>query len=194
MARYAVVALSIALTISIVVSILLSLYCFHCQVMNVSCDALFAKYRLDPLVSLATSLAKAPKCESFQEMYARHREAMFKLYGDPASDASRFAIRTLSVEGRRIRVFRADDPVGICVFIHGGGWTIGGYDEQDRDLAELARRTKQTVCSLDYRLIVQSPDNRYPAAPDDCERLSAYIVSNPREVEPSLNRTPVFTI
>lgn len=194
MRRIISVGLWVILTISIILNILLSLYCFRCRVINASDNALFDKYSLDPLINLTSDLTSSKPCETFQQMYEMQRKAMFKLYGDPTEDAAKYGIRTLHVGGRRIRVFPSEQPVGICIFIHGGGWTIGGCDEQDKYLVDLARRTNQTVCSLDYRLVVQSAANKYPAGPDDCELLSAYIIDNPSKVEPLLPQIPVFTI
>lgn len=193
MTRAVIISLSVLLTLAIVVIVLLSLFCFHCTVMDASCNALFGKYKLDPLIGLTADFTESPLCLSFKEMYTQHRAEMFKLNGNPEENAKLYDIRTVRVGPRRIRVFPADTPKGICIFIHGGGWTIGGYDEQDRDLVKLAQRTNQTVCSLDYRLLAQSLENKYPAAPNDCEMLSDYILSNAYEVEPRLTED-TFTI
>ncbi|QXI25763.1 alpha/beta hydrolase [Pseudomonas vanderleydeniana] len=51
------------------------------------------------------------------------------------------------------------------VYLHGGGWAVGGLDSHDFITAELASRLKAMVIAVDYRL---APEHPYPAAFDDC--------------------------
>ena len=57
-------------------------------------------------------------------------------------------------------------PTGVFLHIHGGGWTLSASDLQDVRLQRLARDTGMTVVSVEYRL---SPEHPYPAGPDDRE-------------------------
>ncbi len=55
------------------------------------------------------------------------------------------------------------------MYLHGGGFKLG-FVEDDRNItAELARRTGASVVAVEYAL---APENRFPAAFDDC--LSVY--------------------
>ena len=73
----------------------------------------------------------------------------------------------IPVDGGSIlaRVIRpTDDPSGVLVYYHGGGWVIGevvGFDTLGR---VLATRTGMTVVLVDYRL---APEHRYPTAVED---------------------------
>ena len=57
-----------------------------------------------------------------------------------------------------------EQPAGVIVWYHGGGWVIGSIDEADTVGRKLAERTSCTVVLVDYRL---APEHRYPVAVDD---------------------------
>ena len=65
-------------------------------------------------------------------------------------------------------------PTGVFLHFHGGGWTVSASDLQDRRLQRLARDTGMTVVSVEYRL---APEHPYPAGPDDCEAAALWLVS-----------------
>jgi acetyl esterase len=66
-------------------------------------------------------------------------------------------------------------PRGIYLHLHGGGWVLGGADMQDPMLERIADNTGQTVVAVEYRL---APEHPYPAGPDDCEAVAAWLVQN----------------
>ncbi|TJV72229.1 MAG: alpha/beta hydrolase [Mesorhizobium sp.] len=65
-----------------------------------------------------------------------------------------------------IRIYRnaVPDKAAMVLYIHGGGFILGGLDSHDDVCAELCARTGFEVVSLDYRL---APENLHPAAFDD---------------------------
>ena len=63
-----------------------------------------------------------------------------------------------------IRVYRNDGAVGIFVFFHGGGHTIGDLDSHDEPCRRIAADANCTVVSVDYRLAPEAP---FPAAVHD---------------------------
>lgn len=71
-----------------------------------------------------------------------------------------------------LRVIVPDDVGGVYLHIHGGGWTLGGADQQDVLLDLVAREVGVAVVSVDYRL---APEHPYPAAPDDCEAAAVWL-------------------
>jgi acetyl esterase/lipase len=76
-----------------------------------------------------------------------------------------------------IRMVVPDEVRGVYLHIHGGGWTLGGADQQDALLDFLATRLGVAVVSVEYRL---APEHPYPAGPDDCEAVAAWLVENAR--------------
>ncbi|MBW4024721.1 MAG: alpha/beta hydrolase [Proteobacteria bacterium] len=68
----------------------------------------------------------------------------------------------------RLRSFATPDaiPGRVVLYLHGGGFVVGGLDSHDSICADLAAGADVAVVALDYRL---SPEHRYPAALDDVE-------------------------
>jgi acetyl esterase len=58
----------------------------------------------------------------------------------------------------------ADTPLPALLYLHGGGFTIGGLETHDSLCRQLARRSAAAVLALDYRL---APEHRFPTAVDD---------------------------
>jgi len=85
------------------------------------------------------------------------------------------ATRDQSIDGPGgpipIRTYRAGG-VGsgpTLLYFHGGGWVMGSIHTHDAQCRMLARITRATVVSVDYRL---APEHPHPAAVEDC--LAAY--------------------
>ena len=65
--------------------------------------------------------------------------------------------------GVACRVYPGQGPATV-LYLHGGGFVVGGLDSHDDVCAEIRQRTGLTVVSADYRL---SPEHPHPAAFDD---------------------------
>jgi len=65
-----------------------------------------------------------------------------------------------------IRIYRNAKPnnAAMVLYLHGGGFILGGLDSHDDVCAELCARTGYEVASVDYRL---APEHLHPAAFDD---------------------------
>ena len=57
-----------------------------------------------------------------------------------------------------------ENPIGVMVYCHGGGWVLGSIDEYDTVARKLAERTSCAVVLVEYR---HAPEHRYPTAVDD---------------------------
>jgi acetyl esterase/lipase len=82
----------------------------------------------------------------------------------------------------RLRLYRppGSGPHPVVCFFHGGGWVIGNIDTHDGSCRILSRRTGAVVVSVDYRL---APENRFPAALDDCAAAVAWVAGHLDELE-----------
>jgi acetyl esterase len=68
-------------------------------------------------------------------------------------------------DGVPVRVYRpAGGERAALVYLHGGGWVLGGLDSHGPLCQTLAARSGQAVVAVDYRL---APEHRYPAAVED---------------------------
>jgi acetyl esterase len=63
----------------------------------------------------------------------------------------------------------------VLVYFHGGGWVIGDLDTHDTLCRELANGAGCAIAAVDYRL---GPENRFPAAVDDCLAATRWLQRN----------------
>jgi len=70
-------------------------------------------------------------------------------------------------------------PGVALLYLHGGGFVVGGLDSHDDVCAELCAAAAIDVVSLDYRL---APEHPYPAALDDTEAAYRCLVASGRRV------------
>lgn len=71
-------------------------------------------------------------------------------------------VRDEPVAGVPCRIYEGAGPV--VVYLHGGGYVVGGLHSHDDVCAEICARTGLRVIAVDYRL---SPEHLHPAAFDD---------------------------
>ena len=88
--------------------------------------------------------------------------------------------RTMTIDGKGghkipLRVLSPDNPKGVYLHFHGGGWVLGATGFQDAALERIGRNAGLACVSVEYRL---APENPYPAAPDDCEAAALWLAKN----------------
>lgn len=66
-------------------------------------------------------------------------------------------------------------PDGLCVYFHGGGWTLGALDGFDALVRTLAIRSGAAMLSVDYRL---APEFPFPVPVDDAIAAIRYAAAN----------------
>jgi acetyl esterase len=67
------------------------------------------------------------------------------------------------------------DPLGVLVWLHGGGWYVGDVDSFDRVTRQLANAAGAVCLSVDYRL---APEHPYPAAVHDARAAVAWAAGD----------------
>jgi acetyl esterase len=75
----------------------------------------------------------------------------------------------------RIYTPEGKGPFPIMVFFHGSGFVVCDLDTHDAMCRNLCVGTGSVVVSVDYRL---APENKFPAAPDDCLAATRWAVDN----------------
>ena len=66
-------------------------------------------------------------------------------------------------------------PHPTLVYLHGGGWVVGGLDECDGVCSYICQHGGVTVVSVDYRM---APENRFPAAVEDSFDAVSWVADN----------------
>ena len=85
---------------------------------------------------------------------------------------------SIPVEGGVIaaRLYRpVAEPAGLCVYFHGGGWTLGALDGFDALMRTLAERSGAAMLSVDYRL---APEFPFPVPVDDAMAAVRFAAAN----------------
>jgi acetyl esterase/lipase len=126
------------------------------------------------LATLATSMAAMAPDLSTREGIERMRVGQEKLFAPMAVDAE-----VIDIPGPAgpmpARVIRPEDPEGIYLDLHGGGWCFGAAKQQDFLLVELAHDANVITVSVDYRL---APEHPFPAAVDDAEAATRWLIDD----------------
>jgi len=104
-----------------------------------------------------------------------------KRFGGPSREMA--DVHDLSAEGpdgpipmRRYRPLGAlTSPQPGLIYVHGGGWVMGGLDSHDKVCRRLAETCGCIVIAVDYRL---APEHPFPAGPQDVIAASRWIAAN----------------
>ncbi|MHA6793019.1 alpha/beta hydrolase [Pseudonocardia bannensis] len=89
-----------------------------------------------------------------------------------------------------VRVYRpdGDGPHPVIVYFHGGGWVIGDIEVADKPCRTLSNVAGAAVVSVGYR---KAPEDRYPAAPEDCYAATKWVAENAAELGIDASRIAV---
>ena len=104
---------------------------------------------------------------------ARQRSRGPEMYAVSELRAGQIAARLYRPRGGR---------APLVVYMHGGGWTIGGLEGQDRVCRRLADGSGAAVLAVDYRL---APEHPWPASVDDTVAALRWAASGPPELGPA---------
>lgn len=82
-------------------------------------------------------------------------------------------VADFSLAGVGVRSYQPAQPTPSngwpCIlYMHGGGWVVGGLDSHDFICRELAASLQVLVIAIDYRL---APEHPFPAGYDDCRAV-----------------------
>jgi acetyl esterase len=78
-----------------------------------------------------------------------------------------------------VRIYRPQGAHGGIVWLHGGGFVMGGLDVEHPWAARIAHASKAVVVSVGYRL---APEHRFPAALDDAYAAAEWTAEHAAEL------------
>jgi acetyl esterase len=100
-----------------------------------------------------------------REIYNRMCREFFAGYPEGVSaETKEISLPDRKIPIRRYRAMRYDAHA-MVLYLHGGGFVVGGLESHDDVCAEICHRTGYEVVSVDYRL---APEHKHPASYDDC--------------------------
>ncbi|MDB4947467.1 MAG: Acetyl esterase [Gemmatimonadetes bacterium] len=128
---------------------------------------------LDPHVQLLLALRRRRGTPGLVEPTLPRARARYlremRAYAGPKTDVA--SVRDFAIDGgggQPMRVRHYAPPSGerqpVTVYLHGGGFAIGGVDSHDEPCRLLCRHARVHVLSVEYRL---APEHPFPAALDD---------------------------
>lgn len=95
----------------------------------------------------------------------RHYDAMCAVFRGPRPDG--LLVRDQQIAGVSCRIYGAETAQFI-LYLHGGGFVVGGLDSHDDVCAELADASGLQVIAVDYRM---APEHRWPAPLADAQAV-----------------------
>jgi acetyl esterase len=98
---------------------------------------------------------------------AREQSAAARAQRGPGPEMAKVRNTRVKVAGGAIAVrvlLPTEQPAGVIVYYHGGGWVLGSIEDSDALGRHLAQRTGCAVVVVGYRL---APEFRYPTAVED---------------------------
>ncbi|CCH31318.1 alpha/beta hydrolase [Actinosynnema sp. NPDC047251] len=136
---------------------------------------------LDPAVVELLAAAPEPPAGAAPQTPAEIRAAFDAMVVVPADLPRVRSVTDLAVPGPagdlRVRLYLPEvaGPVPLFVWMHGGGWTLGGIEENEAANRRVCRDAGVAVASVEYRL---APEDPYPAAPEDCYAVLTWLARN----------------
>lgn len=135
----------------------------------------------DATKALVGQLAAAggPPMHETEPAEARAKMAALLRFYPPGPELPRVEQQTVEASGQRVLVLGPDNPRGIIVWWHGGGWVVGSPEEHEAVGRALAAATGCTVVLPGYRL---APEDRFPAALEDSLDALGWVLANRAEL------------
>ncbi|MCP4049690.1 MAG: alpha/beta hydrolase [bacterium] len=81
------------------------------------------------------------------------------------------------IDQRHIRFYKNSENVKIplLIYFHGGCFISGGIETHDKQMRIIASETEIKIALPEYRL---APENKFPAAHDDCLNITKLLIEN----------------
>jgi acetyl esterase/lipase len=135
--------------------------------------------RIDPEIEAFIPLL--PK-EDLTDPVADRRKAAERVASRQAIETGDMHIEDRTVPsdpGVAVRIYRPRGFRGAVIWLHGGGFVVGGLDSEHPWAARIAQLSGAAVISVDYRL---APEHRFPAQLGDAYAVLAWTAEHASEL------------
>ena len=102
------------------------------------------------------------------------REVMRSAQTTPLEDST-VEVETLRHQGLQVTIVRpanSREALPAVLYLHGGGWVLGGVETHARIVRELALRVRAAIVVPEYAL---SPEARFPVALEQCYKAAQWL-------------------
>ena len=82
----------------------------------------------------------------------------------------------------------SNEILAVVMFIHGGGWVLGGFDTHERLVREIANKANVAVVFVNYTL---SPEAKYPVALEQAYAATKWVAQNGQTINVNSSRLAV---
>lgn len=136
--------------------------------------------KIDIHPELRKAFRRMPTMPMHHRWFVKVAKVLMKITPTPKAGPG-VTIEDRKLQRAGVRIYRPLGAAnGACVlWIHGGGLLVGAPKQDDRRCGALVRDLNVTVVSARYRL---APDNRFPAAIDDCFEVWQWLQQSAREL------------
>lgn len=110
-------------------------------------------------------------------------EALYQNYNFASSDHTNLTIRCFKPKQPA-----SGFPSSAVLFLHGGGYVLGGLDSHASLCASMAEQASCTVFSLDYR---KAPEHKFPTAFNDTQDAYHWLLANANTLNIDVNKIAV---
>jgi acetyl esterase/lipase len=76
----------------------------------------------------------------------------------------------------------------VIIYIHGGGWVLGGFDTHERLVRELVNKTNAVIVFVNY---IPSPEAKYPVAIEQAYTATKWVAENGKTINVNSSRLAV---
>jgi len=123
-------------------------------------------------------LAAAPaRMPIWQGTPAEARLGQAKLLATRAAGPDLALVEDARAGGVPLRIYRpTSTPRATILYLHGGGWVMGGIDDSDAHVRRIAANTGCDIVSVGYRL---APEHPFPAAIEDAIAAWRWLTEAP---------------
>src|SRR5215208_67336 len=82
----------------------------------------------------------------------------------------------------------SNETLPVVMFIHGGGWVLGGFDTHERLVRELANKANVAIAFVNY---TPAPDAKYPIQIEEAYATTKWVAENGKSINVDASRLAI---